>query len=506
MARVLLPAPVRHLLSDLHAVWLRLGADGYVVGGCLRDLLLGRPLRDIDVALSGDPATLAFVAAEATGGSSFPLDEERGIMRVVLPPDAPVRYVDVTLLRENIHADLAARDFTVDAMALSLDAAGRPSPHGLTDPFDGVADLERRVVHCVSDRIFREDPLRLLRAARLCAELDFVLESDTATLARRDAALLDAVAPERKRDELARILSTDRAASSLRLLDGLGLLERLLPEVTACRGVTQPKEHHRDVFDHLLETVAALDFMLAESEPAAPRNAAFWRELWEQLSWVPDLRDHFREEPVEGRSRASILKLAALLHDIAKPETKAPDNTGRIRFIGHVTLGAEKASVIMRRLRFSGAEARTVTAIIESHMRPGQMSSGGELPTPRAVYRFFRDTGDAALDILFLILADTLAARGPFVRLQTWRRYVAYVNYILARHYLEAPTAAPERLVTGDDVMAHLRIVPGPLVGRLLAAIEEARALGEIATRDEALSLAERLLVAEIASLKAASS
>ena len=505
MPSVSLSPSVRRLLSKLRAVWLTHGADGYLTGGFLRDMLLGRAIRDIDVALSGDAPALARLSADAVGGHCFALDDERGITRIVLPAGGPVAYVDVTRLRGDIENDLAERDFAIDAMALPLAAVGRRTPQPLIDPFSGADDVKGRIVRAVGDGVFRSDGLRLLRAVRLCAELDFFLDADTAAVVQRDVAYIDNVAPERKRDELARILATERAAPSLRLLDGLGLLERLLPEVTACRGVSQPKEHYWDVFDHLLETVAALDFTLSESEPAGEREATFWRELWQQLAWLPVARTHLRGETVEGRPRAALLKLAGLLHDIAKPETKAPDRTGRIRFIGHTALGAEKASIVMRRLRFSAAEARLVATVVEQHLRPGQMSSSGP-PTRRALYRFFRDTGDAALDILFLILADNLAARGPRLRFATWRGNVAFMNYILARRYLEEEPVAPSRLVTGDDVMAELDIGPGPLVGRLLAAIEEAHALGEVSTRGEALALARRLSAAAPVLSKAASS
>jgi len=492
MPVVSLHPPVRHLLSGLRAAWLANGADGYLTGGFLRDLLLDRAVRDIDIALSGDALALARLAADAVGGRCFALDEERGITRIVLPEGAPVACIDVTRLRGGIEGDLAERDFTIDAMALPLSAVEPRSPQPLIDPFSGADDVGRRIVRVVSEDVFRADGLRPLRAVRLCAELGFSLDAGTSALIRRDAAFVDAVAPERKRDELSRILAAECAAPSLRLLDDLDLLERLLPEVTVCRGVSQPKEHYWDVFDHLLETVAALDFMLAENEPAGEREAAFRRELWGQLAWLPPARAHFREEPVEGRPRAALLKLAGLLHDVGKPETKAPDRTGRIHFLGHMALGAEKASAVMRRFRFSAAETRLVATIVEQHLRPGQMSSGGP-PTRRALYRFFRDTGAAALDILFLVLADNLAARGPRLRFATWRGNVAFASYILARHYLEEEPPAPSRLITGDDVMAGLDIGPGPLVGRLLTAVEEAHSLGEVSTREEALALARRL-------------
>ncbi|MGD0766351.1 MAG: HD domain-containing protein [Dehalococcoidia bacterium] len=483
---------VRRLLLKLLKACRQANVDAYLVGGFLRGLLLGGTAEDVDIAVSGDASALVHDAAEALKGRAFPLDEERGVFRVALPAGAPVRYVDVTRLRGDIDNDLRERDFTIDAMALPLAALAGRTPPPLLDPLAGRADLARRSVRAVDDGVFRADGLRLLRAVRLCAELDFSLDDASAALVRRDAPLLDGVSPERKRDEFVRILATTRAAASLAQLDALGLLERLLPEVAACRGVSQPKEHHWDVFRHSIETVAALDFMLADAAPSDRRRAAMWHELWGQLAWLPDLRAHFYEETVEGRTRAALLKLAGLLHDVAKPETKAPDRTGRIRFFGHAELGAEKAAAVLRRLRFSGAETRLVALIIEDHLRPGQLSGGGP-PTRRAIYRFFRDTGDAAVDILFLTLADALAARGPRLRVATWRRHVAYVSYVLARHYLDRPPAVPPRLLTGDDLMAELAVEPGPLVGRLLAAVEEARGAGEITTGEEALALARSL-------------
>ncbi len=494
------PPAVRRLLLKLRKLWL--DHEAYLTGGFLRDILLGRAVRDVDLALSGDTLGLARRAAAALKGHYVPLDEERGTARIVRSPRALVRYIDVTRLRGDIQADLAERDFTIDAMALPLDAAIRQSY--LIDPFGGQNDLAQRIVRAVGDGAFRADGLRLLRAVRLCAELDFSLDEATASLIRRDATFLDNAAPERGRDELARLLDTPRAAAALRLLDDLGLLERLLPEVTSCRGVSQPKEHYWDVFQHSIETVAALDFMLDGQEPPDRRRAAFWRDLWGQLAWLPDLRPHLQEETVEGRSRAALLKLAALLHDIAKPETRAPDKTGRIRFFGHAPLGAERAAAIARRLRFSGAETRLIATMVEQHLRPGQLSGGGP-PSRRALYRFFRDTGDAAADILLLTLADHLAARGPRLRLSTWRRHVAYLNYILARRYLEETLVAPPRLVTGNDLMDILGIEPGPLVGRLLAAIEEAHAAGEVASKEGALALAKRLLAREKPAAKSAS-
>ncbi len=481
-----LAAPIRALLAVARDLLPE--APGYLVGGSLRDALLGQPIADIDLAVAGDASRFARDLADRLGGRFVLLDAERGTSRVVVD-GGPVRVIDIARLRGDVRADLGERDFTIDALAASIEQLAEGAPVTIIDPHAGLADLEARTVRLVSERALLDDPLRLLRGVRLAVQLDFSLAPDTAEAIRRHAGLIGQAAAERQRDELARAFATPRAGRACRLMDDVGLLERLFPEVTAGRGVTQPKEHYWDVLDHAIETVVALDFMLSEAEPDGGREARFWQELWDAFSFLPELREHFAEEVSKGRSRAALLKLAGLLHDVAKPETRAPDATGRIRFFGHTDLGAETAGRALRRLRFSRHEAQLVSTMVQNHLRPGQLGqspSGG--PSRRALFRFFRDTGEAAESVLFLSLADHVAARGPRLRIDGWRRHVAYITHILARRHEEEALVRPPRLLTGNDVMAALGIGPGPEVGRLLAAVEEAHAAGEIADRDGALT------------------
>lgn len=469
------------------------GAEAYAVGGFVRDALLGRPIYDVDLALAGDVLTLGRGLADALQGHYVPLHREHAIVRIVLPAGGPAGCLDLAALRGSLKDDLAARDFTIDAMACPLAPLAAGLPTAIVDPYDGRRDLERRCVRVVGPDVFRHDGLRLLRAVRLGAELDFCLEAGTVELARRDVALLRRASPERQRDELARLMATPRAAWALHLMDDLGLLEILFPELIACRGVAQPKEHYWDVFDHSLATVAALDTLLALQEPQDARAALLWRALWQMLDEGARLWEHLRTEVVAGRPHLVALKMAALLHDIAKPETKALDRDGRTRFFGHSQAGAAKAAAIMRRLRFSRAEEELVRVMVEEHLRPGQLSSGGP-PSRRALYRYFRDTGAAGPDLLLLNLADHLASRGPLLEMDRWLGHVAFVNYVLNYHYQRAETPAPPRLVNGHEIMAALGLGPGPLVGQLLELVSEAQAAGEVATKEEALALARRAL------------
>ena len=484
-----LSASVRTLLATVYELLPQ--HPGYLVGGSLRDALLGRSVADLDLAVACDSPELARALADRLGGHFVLLDAERGIARVALD-EGPVATIDVAPLRGNIHADLGERDFTVDALAAPIEGLATGTAGAPIDPHGGVADLEDRIIRLVSERALVADPLRLLRAVRLAAQLDFRLAPETADAVRRHAGSIGQAAAERQRDELARCFATRRAGPALRLMDDLGLLEQLFPEVTAGRGVTQPKEHYWDVFDHAIETVTALDFMLADEEPPDGREARFRRVLWDAVAFLPNLRDYFQAGVSEGRSRAAILKLAGLLHDVAKPETRAPDATGRIRFFGHAERGAETAGRVLRRLRFSRREAELVATMVEEHLRPGQLSQEGP-PSRRALFRFFRDTGEAAESVLFLSLADHLAARGPRLPMDAWQRNVAYIAHVLARRDEEESIVRPPRLLTGNDIMAALGIGPGPEVGRLLGALQEALAGGEVAGNDDALEFVRRL-------------
>jgi putative nucleotidyltransferase with HDIG domain len=308
---------------------------------------------------------------------------------------------------------------------------------------------------------------------------------------RRHAGLLDTVAAERQRDELVQILRTPRAAKGVRLLDELGLLDRLLPELAITRAVEQPKEHQWDVFGHSLAALEALDMLLDEDEPDAEPSKSLWQELWAQLEWWRNGRQYLSREYVANTHRCSLIKLAGLLHDIGKPHTKTIEKNGRMRFFGHSDVGAGIAARLMQRLRFSTREIDLVRAMIDAHLRPLQMAQQGA-PSRKAIYRFFRDTSDAGIDTLFISLADHLGTVGPRVDLEGWRRHVALVNYILWKRLEEAEVVSPRQLVDGDDLMADLGLSEGPLLGELLELVREAQAAGEVVSREQAIALARR--------------
>lgn len=343
-------------------------------------------------------------------------------------------------------------------------------------------DLRAGVIRSVAPSAFESDPARLLRGPRLAAQLRFKIDDDTERQIRGKAHLVVKVAPERVRDELMKLLAEPCATAWLRDLDGLGLLCLVIPELADAKGVTQPREHYWDVFNHLLETAGSV-----EKVAQGTRTADGF--VVDTLPTFESMGEYFAEEVSDGHTRLTLLKLAGLLHDIGKPAARTVERSGRIRFLGHHTLGAEITQQALRRLRFSGRGVELVRLMVRHHLRPGQMSPAGEMPTGRAVYRYFRDVDGAAIDTLYLNLADYLAARGPQLRPQEWSDQCGVIGHIL-REGLEgkAPESLPN-LVDGHAIMDAFCLSPGPKVGFLLGVVREAQAGGEIATVEEALDL-----------------
>ena len=463
--------------------------EAYLTGGFVRDALLGEEGYDIDIVVAANAMKLAPEVAGALEGKYVSLDEANEIARVVLRRERPL-HIDFSTMRGSIEEDLSQRDFTMDAIAVDLNDIEKPSPPFI-DPFGGEQDLRRGVVRAISEEAFVRDPARLLRGLRLAAEFGFSLDDETKKQIEGHHRLITTVAAERVRDELCRLLAAPRAAQSLRLLDELGLLLDIFPELSTTKGAEQPKEHFWDVFEHSVETVSAIEFVLRIG------SLAYYDEgILALVPWSSELERHFEEKVSSGHSRKTLLKLVALLHDVAKPETKSIDEKGRMRFLGHAKKGATVAEGIMERLRFSAREKEMVRKMVLHHLRPGQLSGEG-LPTRRAIYRYFRDTGDVAIDTIFLNLADHLATRGPELDFEEWQQHAQKLAYVLEERFREESIVAPPKLIDGHDVIDSFDLIPGPKIGELLEAVREAQAAGDITTREEALAFVQKQLSPE---------
>jgi putative nucleotidyltransferase with HDIG domain len=296
----------------------------------------------------------------------------------------------------------------------------------------------------------------------------------------RDASLIENAPMERVRDELTKIIAAPNVLRNLGRLDALDLLGRVLPELNAMRGVTQSAPHVYDVFEHSLRAVAAVQ----EIERAAYLDIA-------QGAFGAQLSEHFSKLTSGGRTRRELLRLALLLHDIGKPATRSVDENGRIRFLGHETVGAEMAEHALRRLKFSNDESALVKTIVANHMRPLHTQNG---ISNRAVYRFFRDTGDAGVDIAVHSWCDQRATYAGDADSDEIPGLQAVIGRLLDGYYhAHERVVAPTTLVNGNDVMKVLQLPPGPRIRALLDAAREAQAIGEVTTREEALEFIARL-------------
>jgi len=433
------PVTDQELLQLLKRAADDLHLKAWVVGGYVRDVLLGRPHPNPDVVVEGgDALQLARDFAEVAGAPPPVLFGRFGSAQVTLPgrlvefvtaraesysPDSRKPDVRPASLEE----DLRRRDFTINALLMDLDGK-------IDDPLGGRQDLDAKVLRTPADplRTFADDPLRMLRAVRFAAELGFSLDPNLLPAMRKLKARLapPVISIERIADELRKILSSPRPKHGLELLDAAELLDEILPEIAACKGVPQSGYHTHDVFGHTLLTVDATP---------------------------PDL----------------LLRVAALFHDVGKPKTAKGDGT----FLGHEEVGAEIAKRALERLRFAIKEIDVVVGLIRLHLRPvfykSEWSDG-------AVRRLARDAGPLLDRLMLLARADIAASAYP--EPEKLDELQARLDSVRA----ERPSRlAP--LVSGEDIMRVRRIGPGPEVGRIKQKLEELVIDGEIPPDREAV-------------------
>ena len=448
------------------------GTPAWLVGGAVRDELLGRVTEDYDLAVAGDPRTAARTLGRAIGGTSFALSEAFGAWRVVGRDGG---HVDLVALRDgDLERDLKARDFTVNAMA-------RPLAGGdLVDPTGGRDDLAARRLRMTSGAALQEDPLRALRAIRFAVELSLSIEPGTSDAVRRVASRVSAVAGERVFAELRRVICAPEPSSGLRLMSDHALTSAVLPELEALRGVTQSEFHHLDVHDHTLEVLDAVTAL--ERDPAAVGLARHAEPI------VALLGEPFADELTRGQA----MRFAALLHDAAKPATRGVTPEGRVTFIGHDREGAKLAVTVLRRLKTSQRLIDHVSRLTRDHLRLGYMVHDQPL-TRRAAWRYLEETAPYEADTTIFTAADRLATRGrnagPAIA-----AHLGLVEEMLEHCLARRAGGRPAPLVRGDELMRSLGIAPGPQLGRILAQLAEDAYAGEVATTGDALRRARELL------------
>ena len=462
----------------------------YVVGGTVRDAVLGRPTHDIDLAVAEGALPLTFELADALAKPAFVLDRERDVGRVLLADED--FSIDIARFRgPTLESDLLGRDFTINAMALPADGH---TIGDIIDPHRGLADLEQGLVRSVHLQSITSDPIRALRACRFVAQFGFSLSGDTAALATAAVPLLpNSASPERIRDELSRVLMSNAPVMGFELLHKLGILARVLPDLALLHGLNQSPPHHEDVLHH---TWRVLGYLEAIGQLVAGAKAT---DEWEHavqaltLPYQEALSEHLKSTADGGMNGRLLLMWGGLFHDIGKGQTQTIDDDGHIRFWGHAEIGADVAAQILSSLSFSNEAKRRVSTIVGGHMRPLQLALERQAPSRRAMYRYFRALNEAGTDVGLLALADHLATYDGIGDRVGWESLLRVVRSLYRTYFTGyEQTVAPPRLLSGQDIIAELDEPPGQEIGRLLRLLEEAQASGEVNSRDEALSFIRR--------------
>jgi tRNA nucleotidyltransferase/poly(A) polymerase len=456
-------------------------SGAWIVGGALRDELLGRPVRDVDVAVDGDPAGPARELARTLRGPVFQLSEAFGAWRVI--DRRGDRVWDFSPLQgETIEQDLAKRDFTVNAMARPVELAALGSEAlgeaELIDPLGGRADLDARTLRVLGPGAYERDPLRALRLPRFAAELGFEPDPETERLTRAAAPRTAEAAGERVFAELRRLLIADAAVAGLQLADRLGVLAAVLPELAQLHDVEQSHYHHLDVYGHTLEVLEQ------QIEVEGRLTELFGAD-------ANRLQDVLEQPLGDELTRAQALRFGALVHDIGKPVTRDVRDDGRITFMGHDRVGEGMVRDLCRRLRTSERFSRFLEGLTRHHLVLGFLVHERPLD-PEQVYLYLRRTAPVEVEVTLLSCADRLATRGR-------RAEEATAEHLdLARELMSAALdwreQGPPRVpVRGDELARELGIEPGPELGRLLRELERAAYSGRAATREQAIALARTL-------------
>ncbi|AFM26229.1 CCA tRNA nucleotidyltransferase [Desulfomonile tiedjei] len=456
--------------------------ESYVVGGALRDYLMGEVhWTDLDIAVAGNGFLLSKHWADRHRASFVPLDDFFGTGRIVLVSEEPVT-IDVSSFKgSDIRKDLRMRDFTVNALAVRVQDFLTHSMDRIVDVVDGRRDILSKTIRACSERSFHDDPLRILRAFRFAANLQFALDPATLIDMQQEVTRLAEISPERIRDELFALLAADSSIEALEIMDKAGVIEILFPVTTAMRGCTQNEFHHLDVWGHTLETVRQLEKLMLDPE-----------SLFGSLG--PWIKEYLNDCPVKGRPRRTLLKMAALFHDSGKPESRFIDPTGRVRFFGHEKVSKEIVDRYGERLKLANRESSILGNLVEGHMRPTIFT--GEQVTKRAVLRLCRRFGDDTSGLLLLFLADLAATRGPARTPESEERAREQVVSALEICF-DTEQSPPKPLLSGHDIMDSLGLTPGPDIGRILKHIGELQDAGEVTTKEEALEAAAAMLNSE---------
>ncbi|ACC98788.1 Metal-dependent phosphohydrolase [Elusimicrobium minutum Pei191] len=480
------------------------------VGGCLRDSILKRPSGDVDIALPKENIKkYALTLAKKLSATAFEMDAKFGVWRLITKKGN--LQIDLTAFQgKDLKQDLQRRDFTINALAYPVSA--QPEIKLLTetsktfvritklknkeiiDLATSVKDIKNKTVKMSNNKVFKEDPLRSLRAFRTATELGFKIDKKTLEQIKKDAKQINKSAGERIREELVRIFNQNNTKKHLEDMDRCGLLTALFPILEDQRRCAEVYYGKGGVLKHTLLVVDAAEYLLNNTKKVFPK---YHKKL-----------EKFTKDK-------TLYKMAALLHDVAKPAT-AKEMEGRLRFFFHEAVGAKIAEDILKKLRYSTAQTRMICAMIREHLRPSNLASNDVL-TDKAVYKFFRDMGEAGVPMLLLCWSDYCSyitrnqlfkilplTTKPVMTIDESKekgnvsktlRHMQVVNHLFKKYFEQTPKINPPKIIDGKEIMTALKIKPGPVIGEILEAVALAQVEGKVKNKSDAVKFIKTLKI-----------
>lgn len=433
----------------------------YLVGGYIRDLIVGIEHNDRDYVLEGYGAwDFAKRVAGFLKGTFVGLDKKRDMARVVID-DRTLDFSGTS--GKPIKEDLKRRDFTINSIAWS------PSRR-IIDPLNGITDIKSGVIRAVKKENLQEDPLRLLRAYRISAELKMDIEPETLKIIAESSHLLSNASGERVSSELFLLLRSPQSFIYVLGASKTGILDAIFPELTRTKDIPPQGIHYLNVYEHSLEVLKKIEILFQEL-PGYVIN-------------------HLKEEISSTITRFSILKLGGILHDIGKPITWEINHEGKYTFNDHERVGAELVESISERLKFSNNTTENLKSIVKLHSKPLNLFK--EFPNDkRGLYRYFRELDNYLIDITVHSIADirSMGFKKEDLRIKEALLVEVLENY---KKYKIKDETTPA-ILKGDDIIRILKIKAGPEVGKKLKMIREAQLLGEIRTKEEAIEYLREL-------------
>lgn len=440
--------------------------EGYLVGGSVRDFLMGKSFTDRDIAIKG-AKQFAEKIAKQFDGVLITLDEENQIFRVVLSDK--INYLDISeIVGNSIEEDLTRRDFTINSIAFDLKTSE------YIDTTGGMEDLKNGILRHYKDSNFEDDPLRILRAFRFLSITGFKPTDDLMSAVNKYKPLLLKPSIERISYELMKLFGGKYCVDSLLLMDKAGILEELCPYVKEMKQVPPNTHHHLDLFHHVIETVKNIEILYEEGDS--------------------DIRQHLDRTDFGGFPRINHLKFAGFLHDIGKFSTwTIEEDTGRHRFITHEDVGSKMCVKYLQDLKFSKKQIEYISCMIKKHMYPSNVVAAPDL-TDKVMMRYLRKMGDDVVDNIILAKADRLSARGKEITEEILNSNINGLDKLLNFYLEKRDSLKPlPKLLDGNEIMELLNIEPSKKLGEIMDLLHEEQLNGNINKKEEAITFVKGL-------------